>query len=259
MFIFGKRGQVTAFVIIGIVIVVILSLFFVARKTIFLPTTTENLNLELNEIESNIIDCLNQDSGPNAKEIIERIGLQGGYLEPVDYSFISYKASEVSFLCYNIPDDEACMNRLLTIEEMESQISENVKQSLNGCLDFTSFQRFKPYEISTGTLDVKTKIESRAVIIDINYPVTLKSKDNMVSRNKFTESFNYPLGELYEISQDIIDDEATFGFFDTLSYMQLRKGEFKIYLNKLYPHKLYQVKRDDNSYVFQFAVEGEPA
>lgn len=255
---FNKRGQVTAFVILGIVIVVIVALFFVGRQTIFLPTTTTNLNQELNDIEEHILDCLEKDSTPNANEIIKTIGLQGGYLNPGEDTFILYNDSRVSFLCYNIESDERCRNRALTITNMEEQINEAVKNSLEQCLDVEGFEQFKPYGVSAGTLNVKITIEDQSVIVELDYPIVLTANENRVSRNKFSKTFDYSLGDLYEVSQDIVDDETEFGTFDTLSYMALRQGEIRIYEQKPYPNKMFTVKKEDNDYLFRFAIEGEP-
>ena len=258
MNLFGKRGQVTAFVLIGIVIVAILALFFVGRQTIFLPTTTQNLNQELDDIEQHVLECLNEDSVPNANDIIITVGLQGGYLDPVPDSYILFNDSRVSFLCYNIIFDERCRNRILTTADIEARISEAVRTSLNGCLDVESFETFRPYRVSAGTLKVKTTIEDKVVIIDLDYPIALTTNDNRVSRNKFSHTYDYPLGDLYEVSQDIIENENVVGTFDTLTYMLSRQGEFKIYKQTPYPHKLFTLKRDDHEYLFRFAIEGEP-
>jgi len=254
-----KRGQITIFVIIGIVVVALIVLLLAFRKEI-IPTsaTTENLNGIMDDIRDHIAECIEESAeGP-----LERIALQGGYLVVPAGSYRLWNDNTVSFLCYNQEDTERCMNRLLTREKMEEQLSEAVKQELASCIDIQGFSSgiIKTFDVVISQpMKLTTSIMKDQVLFELNYPVTLKSKssDNIVTEKEFSVPVEVPLGELYEVVLDIIDAETSIGRFDTLTYMLAKMSRYTIYLDKPYPDKIYQIKLRDGDYTFQFAVEGE--
>ena len=257
-----KRGQVTLFVIIGIVIFAVIALIFYARSTIFLPTTPENLREELANVQQQVVSCM--DDGDNdaasAKDIIITIGMQGGYLNPGADTYRLYNDTRISYLCYNIPNDDRCYNRLLTKNQMEEQISSAIVDSLSRCVDFNILGRFKPYDIISQPPSASVEIGNEAVLVDLNYPIILQSRksDARVTSQGIRRSYDMPLGKLYDVSQDIIDFETTVGRFDVLTYMLSKQGRIRIYPLKPYPDKIYIIKEENNDYVFQFAVQDEP-
>lgn len=254
-----KRGQTTLFVILGIVIVVLLALFLLARQTIWFPTSQENMEELLNEINDGIIECI-ADLGD---EPIIRIGLQGGYLKPDTDTYRLYNDTTISYLCYDIPDKDQCRNRMLLVSDMETQLDSALKPRIIGCMaDVESYADLKPITIDTPKeLTVNTKINFKDIEVVVNYPITITSKKSStkVQRERFTKRFNYPLGDLYIVSHDVIDAETSSGEFDQLFYMIAKKAEYKIYKYRPYPDKLYSLKRSDNDYIFQFFIEGEPS
>lgn len=256
-----KRGQITVFVILGIVVVALVVLLFAFRKDI-IPTsaTPENLNSIMNDMNDHIEDCLKSSAdGP-----LKRIALQGGYLSVPSGSYRLWNDYTVSYLCYNLPDTESCSNRMLVSSHMEEEISRAVEEELAKCIDLDAFSGglFKTYSLTANQqMQVSTSIARDAVLFELEFPITLKSKstDTVVSRDKFSASVDVPLGELFEVMQDIVDAETSIGRFDTLTYMLSKMSRYTIILNKPYPDKIYQLKLRENDYMFQFAVEGEPS
>ncbi|MDD5331754.1 MAG: hypothetical protein PHE43_02950 [Candidatus Nanoarchaeia archaeon] len=262
-----KRGQVTLFVILGIVIVAVLLFFLVGRETIFMPISSESLNSEMDNIKKIMIECSYDESANSPNELIKTLGMQGGYLETPEESYRLFDDSKVSYLCYDIENKENCMNRMLTIKNMEDQLNENVGDFMDNCLEEVKSQgNLKTYNVLiNGEPKYEFLIRPDEVVLNINWPITLKgkSKDISVSEDKFEIDFNYPLGNLYDVSQDIINGyslspgEATTGYFDSLTYMLSKKGEYKIYVKKPYPDEVYRLVKEGNNYIFQFAVQGE--
>ncbi len=76
-----KKGQVTIFIILGIIILVaVILFFFIKSRFYFGPATQERLQQEFPAIKEHIENCLKQESEP----LIRKIGLQGGFLEPAE-------------------------------------------------------------------------------------------------------------------------------------------------------------------------------
>ena len=130
-----KRGQATTFVILGIFIVALVVLIVYLRNQYFFPATPENLKDKLVAIESHVKDCIKNIGD----EPIRRIGLQGGYLSTPSGTYRLDKDITVSYLCYNIPNKVQCSNRMLTLENMESQLNNAIRDSLKTCVNVKRF------------------------------------------------------------------------------------------------------------------------
>ena len=253
-----KRGQVTTFVILGIIIVALILIFLYARETIILPPTVDDLNLEMDSIRKHINDCtLNVADDP-----IRTMGLQGGYLATPEGTYRNYNDSKVSYLCYSIEDSPTCYNRLLLLNGMEEELKDSIEFGLKNCIDVSNFGRFRNFDVLTNK-DPKVNIEilSNKVLVNIDYPVTLKSKRDslQVNQDKFAVSLDYPLGELYDVAQELLNGETQLGDADILAYMVVNQGKYKLYKQKPYPDKVYIIRKEGNPFTFQFAVQGQPS
>ncbi len=254
-----RRGQVTLFIILGIILVVIVGIILFSRQAnIYTPATQENLQAKLEAIKNHITDCMDEAS----QDPINRIAQQGGYLITIPGSYRLWNDTTISYLCWNQANQRACMNRMLTKEHMQDQLNIAIKQQIETCLDvqgeadlIQSYDLLLPKDF-----DVKTAITKSSVLVTLDYPITLKSKsgDTKVSKEEFTKTINVPLGDLYEVSQEIVNAEAT-GFFDSLTYMLSKYSKYTIYTHKPYPDTLYQIKLREGGYVFQMAIQGESA
>ncbi len=256
----NKRGQVSIFVVLGIVVVILVALVLIGRQTIFLPTTPESLGNIRDDINQHITECITD--GDVTDDPVIQIGLQGGYLNPGIDTYRLFNDTTVSYLCYNMNNTEQCRNRLLLLNTMEEQLNEALKPKLISCIgDVQSYARLKPIIIETPKpLTVSTEINQENIQVHVNYPIIIKSKrnDNQVQQEVFTDVLDYPLGDLYFVAQAVLEQETTTGDFDPLIYMLAKRGEYIIVKQRPYPDELYQIKRNDNDYMFQFFVQGQP-
>ena len=249
-----KKGQITVFVIIGIVIIALIVLLYAFRTKISLPFVQVSLQDEMQQVRGDIQECLeNSASGP-----VERIGLQGGYLSTPPGSYRLFNDTTISYLCYNQVGKSTCTNRLLTLDNMQEQLSSAIEEVLPECLEV---------DVSSGvelrlpdTYKVKTEIQPSKVLVVLDYPITLvnkKSGDELTEKT-FSATVEAPLGDLYNVAMDIVDSEATGGRFDVLTYVLSKMSKYTIYPHKPYPDKIYQIKLREGSYLFQMAIEDEP-
>lgn len=253
-----KRGQITAFVILGIVLVaIILLLLYTQTNILSFQPSPENLNDIMSDVRKDMITCITKVSD----EPIKRIALQGGYLSTAEGTYKLYDDTTISYLCYNMENDARCRNRMLRKAGMEQQLNAAIDFALSTCVDVQKYKKFGDFQISTPTKwEVETTINPESTLVTLNYPITIKSKKSemSLSTETFTKIFNYPLGELYKVSQDIIDFETTYGEFDQLSYMLAYHGQYRIEKLRPYPDKIYKLNKEDINYIFQFAIQGEP-
>ncbi|MDP4012904.1 MAG: hypothetical protein Q8R00_04850 [Candidatus Nanoarchaeia archaeon] len=247
-----KKGQVTMFIIAGIVIVAAVLLVIFLRGRLFVVVTPENLPDQLISIQDHIENCLKEV----APDYIERIGLQGGYLSTPEETFRSTLGIPISYLCYNQDRVPNCYNRMLTLPHMQDELSRAIQEGLQTCLDLRRLER--GFSMDIGALDVDTEIGKDNVLVTANLPITLTKEQATVSEDEFFVNFDYPLGRLYDVSQEIIDIEAVYGEFDQLNYMLAKRGQYIIEKQRPYPDKLYILQHKDSNYIFQFHVQGEP-
>ena len=247
-----RRGQVSGFMILGVVILAIIILLFFLRDQlgIVLPGPLGGKSADLGE---HIRQCI-QETAP---ELIERMGRQGGFLSTPDGTFRLHHDIPVSYLCYNIEGQETCRNRMLTLDAMQTELGDALDKELTTCIDYGAFRK-RGYDLTVGQRDVVVAIGRDATQITVIQPLRLTKGETVINIDEVSESFFYPLGRLYEVSQDIVDSEATLGAFDQLPYMLAHKGQYVIEKKKPYPDVLYIVQSKDHPLVFQFFVQGEP-
>lgn len=240
-----KKGQVTIYIILGIVILGITGLILYARNIGIGISPEDFLKNSMDDVQKELSDCV----GTIGEEAISTIGLQGGTLYPNNY--VMYKNYNVNYLCTNLPNNPRCINRMLLSEDMEKEISKYVKDNIDNCfvLDTTRFS------VEKGNKEVKVTIAENNVLINLKYPITLKKGNIMRKSEEVSKVVNIPLGKLYSTAKDIIESEALYGDFDPLTYMLVHRDVI-IEGDKPYPDKIYIVK-DNNENMFRFAIEGE--
>jgi len=250
-----KRGQVTTFMIVGLVILIIFILLFSIRRTGFGMKSQDYLESSADDIKSKINDCVDRDT----KEILDLLGKQGGYLSPSSY--LLYNGYNVAYLCNNIPDTDQCANAMINTADIENQLSDYIKANLRECMqkDALGAGFLSTYEIIRGDTEVKTTIEENAVIFTIDPKITMKKGDSSLTIQEYSKSVNLPLGLLLDTTYEIVNNEAQYGVFFNNEYMLAKRGAVEIYKDQPYPHKVYVLNARDSDYIFQFAIESEGA
>ena len=190
----NKRGQVTLFVILAIIIVAGIVVFLSFRDNLqikpSIPTTIQ-------PIHNFVQNCLEETS----ENSLIRIGNQGGYFLIFDEPSIE---GRIPYYVYE------GQNLVPTKNKVEAQISGFVKQELSYCiLNFKDFQI--QYDISHNLKEVQTDINGRT-FVEIDYPISIKKGDSVVYLNEFQSVLPLDIGkELFisnEIAKNILSEEG---------------------------------------------------
>ncbi len=245
-----KRAQVTVFVILGIVLLIILGLILYLRNIGIGVDTNVFIENQKEAIQDHVESCIEQEATP----ILNVIALQGGTLVPTKSRL--YNGYQINYLCYNQINTELCINRVLTLKSMEDEISRQLKTNIQSCLDIKQFETSNT-KISTGNLDVSLTIGEKNILFVVDYPITILKDNTRDSITRFTKTINNPLGLLFNTAVTIIESESSFGDFDQLPYMIIYKNVI-IEKDRPFPDKVYKIKTINDPYTFQFAIEGEP-
>jgi len=259
-----KRGQVSVFAIIGIIIIVLIVLFLFIRTRVYIgPASIQDLEAELIPIQEQIEECTLENVEPKLREL----GENGGYLDPAPGTYRLYSGNTISYLCYNIQDKPYCRPRVLRLSDMEEQLELALRRDLDSCINVQGFRKVG-LDLQSGELDIDVEIGDDVTSVNINLPVKITKGDNIAELSEFSVTIDVPLGRLYETMRDVINAEATNGDFETVLY-SVAKTELtnKLYyveiVDKPYPDKLYmstikEFPNQEGTYIFQFFIEGEP-
>jgi len=179
---FGKRGQITIFIIIAIVVVALVVLIFLLRGNLGLGTN--KIPKDVAPIKNYIDNCL-EESGEKTLIVL---GKKGGYRYPL---FVSY--SGATYYLYN------GVNYFPTKEVLESEIEDYFKVNFHACLDY--FSSFKEYEIEYDNINPEFSMLEESVLFDVDFPVSIKkinSKDTY-TLNNFRVEIPIRLNIMYEL------------------------------------------------------------
>ncbi|MDP3728186.1 MAG: hypothetical protein Q8R18_01900 [bacterium] len=246
-----KRGQATLFIILGIVLVVLVILYFIGVQQNIIPPLLSGGSSasQMAAVDQHVRECMVEIGG----QYVTQIAAQGGYLAPASDTYRLYNDTQVSYLCWN-QVGLFCTNRLLTVSHMEEELTDVIDDALGTCINVydasDDIEAAEDWELSVD-------IQRDSVDLLLYYPVSIDDGDNVISEDEFSESLDVPLGELYEVSQDIVNDHAVVGDFEQLIYMLSKLSRYTIYKYKPYPDVLYQVKLREDTFVFQFAIQGK--
>lgn len=180
-----KRGQVTIFVILALVIVVLGTGYF-----LFLNSPKSSVKVNSNPVSTFVQDCLQKAS---EKSIIN-VGLGGGY-------FYSSPVSTPDGIAYYWNNGT---NNMPTIQTIQSEISKGVSKELLSCIKNMSFPN---YEISKGDLNVTTTIHENKVLISADYPIQVKKENTTSTLRDFNWEVPVRLGFIYNLVQNFTLEE----------------------------------------------------
>jgi len=200
-----KRGQVTVFVIVGILVILAFLLFFylIEKTTIFTPDVV--IPQEVAPVKRYVESCV-QDIG---EKTVIKLGMQSGYVEiPEEIAmnpgaYISVGGPiKLPYWYLNGIDTSP------TLANMQSQISDYVSKNLKSCLrNFSDFDEFIIEE--KGEIKTKTVIAEEEVVITIDYPLVIKNKmgDKITTLSKYAASVPVRLKKIYRLAKEIMKSE----------------------------------------------------
>jgi hypothetical protein len=213
-FINSKKGQITIFVILGVIIVGAAALIYVLYPQI------KSAFLGISDPQSYIQSCV-QDK---IKNIISNLSMQGGSMAPLNYypyyNEHSNKLYSVEYLCYINQYYLPCvMQQPLLQQHIENEIETNIQVTADSC--FSSLQKNyqnKGYTVNFVKGDTLVDILPGRVVVTFNNQLTL-TKDTTQRYEKFQALVDNNLYDFISITSSILNWEGTYGDAPTQTYM----------------------------------------
>ncbi len=171
-----KRGQITVFIILSLLIVAIVALIF-----LFIKPPKETPGVYTASIYNFVDECIQE----TAEDAIYEIGQNGGYYFPANIS----TPTGIAYYYEN------GRNLIPKKERVEEQISLYIKENLFFCTK--NFVQFTNYNISQREINVETTISNDKVILEINYPIIISQGEESAIIEDFEKEINVRIGLIY--------------------------------------------------------------
>jgi len=224
----NKRGQVTIFIIIAILIIAFVAIYFT-----FLNNQKEKLDtVDADSVYNFVQSCFEYTS----EEVVYYTGLGGGYYYPI--SDLTIGAGTPAYLVEG-------KNYMPSKEQIEEEISSYISRRLPFCV--RNFENFPEYSISDREINVSTYIRNNSIDITMDYPIYVSKGEATEEIRDFNTEVSVRLGLIYNLVKDAINSETEDGIY--LSGIWKGLEENNLYLDMFdYDNKtIVFVWRDEQS------------
>ena len=215
----SKRGQMTIWIIIAMVLVLAIVLFFLLRGEI-----TPKVGEKIEENPKNYIaSCVKK----NVEEAVEIMLPQGGFISPEHTK--RYKNINVSYLCYNSGSYLPCVNEHpMLLNEIRNEIKNYIEPRIEQCFqDYKQEMIARNIDIGMMNMEMIIELGPERIFVEINRRITIGQKDNNYAVNDFDAEVINPAYDLARVAMEIASQEAEFCYFEYAGYMVLYP-KFKI-------------------------------
>lgn len=239
----NHRGQVTIFILIGVVIVVMGILIY-----LFYPQIKTTLGFEADNPSAFIQECLEEEIANN----LELLSLQGGSLEPGHY--ILYDNEKVEYLCYTGEYYKTCVvQQPMLKSHIESEIKQGIKERATECFDNLKKNYIrKNYGAELKEGEINIELLPKRVIARFNHSLVL-TKDATETYDSFDVIVHNNIYELVSVANSILKWETSYGDAETTTYMNYYH-ELKVEKKKQSDGSTVYILTDrNNQNKFQFA------
>lgn len=249
-----KRGQVTIFIIIAILVVAMVVLFFMFRGKVGekAPTIPEAIN------PNSFLKTCMEDI---VEETAEILSMQGGYMEnplSINFQFKNERPWDISYLCYTSQVFTPCnVIQPLLINHIESEIKKEISGEMSLCFnDLAESYRDKGYTVTQKYTDFETDlVEDKLVVELLDSALTTTKADQTTRQQKFKMEFPTKLHGTLLVANEIISQQATYCSFSELGYMAIHPY-YNILPPQFAPNStwIYTVTHETTNEKFRFAI-----
>ncbi len=222
---FLKKGQVTLFIVLGIVILFAIGIFFYFRTALFeaeLALQQDTAEGEAVVVQKFVSACLEDV----ATDALVLLGQQGGYIDlersdvhnkhfvitddPTAGDAVQFHGIEVPYWWYEDSNYDCSRCSITTknvpsIESMEEQVATEVAEHLPSCLGaFASLEEQGFTVTPTTAPTVETIVTAASVFIQLQYPLSISKEGSMTQLQKWYVEIPVPLQDIYSAATEVL-------------------------------------------------------
>jgi len=188
-----KKAQfLTAFIILGILILAVFLYFLAMRKeSINIPASSTT---GASAVQIYVENCL----GAVSNFAVYKIGKQGGYMEtPADSYRDKFLDVAYAFDSYNT---------FVALPKMQSDIQDFINNNLKNCTaGFLEFKS-KGLDIQEGDVASAVHINAKSIMVVAEYPLQVRSGDTKFSIEKFSADVPVAIGTIHSEIDSFVSD-----------------------------------------------------
>ena len=197
----NKLGQVTIYIIIGILVFVSIILVFVFQNELGITTrvnTDPHIFIER---------CAQEAINPMLNSILSTGGIY--YTGTNKNEFLNVNGTSFSLLCITNKTETSCVNtHPMLITEIENLMTSSLKSKVDSC--FSQYKnKFPNLQITSGALDFSLKLQKGFVFVKIKKPLTLDNGEASTYFEDFDFNINSNLFDFLVLANNIINTEAS--------------------------------------------------
>ena len=241
-----KRGQVTVFIIVGILILAVVIGGVILRSSISKKSTGNQLEQIRNPLAAPVYNYIQSCIYQTGKDAAIYVGGHGGYYELPIIADLKF------YLPYYFYEEQNKMPSKVTVEE---ELSKYIINELPFCLkNFESFEELG-YEISYREIEAITTIQADKVIFNVDFLVTIKKENKETMLKLFYAEIPIRIGEVHELIADFMkiqEDNATnvcVSCLNNLAFENNLKAEMYFVRENDYLFKLIDLESEE---VFEY-------
>lgn len=245
----NKKGQVTIFVILGLIIVGVAALIY------FLYPQIKSTFLQTTDPQGFIQTCMED----KIKETITTLSLQGGSINPPNY-FSYYnedlkKLSHVEYLCYTNKYYLPCVVQESLLQgHMANEIKTAINQTAISCFnDLKKSYEGRGYSANLVKGDTIVDILPQRVVVTFNNQFTI-TKGGSQRYEKFSVLVNNNLYQLSAVANSILNWEVHYGDAPVQAYMSYYHNLIVEKKQQSDGTKVYVITDLNENNLFQFAT-----
>ena len=240
----NKKGQITIFIIIGILMLLIAGVVFYLISirgevsTAEIEEAVEEAPEEIKAIHSYITSCIDKVS----LEGINKIGQHGGYIDmrdqeiserqfkinpsdPTESDAVLLTSDESTHVAYwwQMKTSNECVDCFLTdenrpsIDFIEIQLERYIKKELERCIDDFRMFREQGYSINkTADTTVNVKIAREDISIFVTYPISAAVSDRTTDLERFFVRIPLTFQEFYDLADEITVAQVKQNFLEDI-------------------------------------------
>jgi len=224
----NKKGQITIFIIIGIILLLSISvgIYFYGKRVTAPIKSVVAVPEDVQQIYDYVATCANQIG----KDGLILQGTQGGYINIppiIDKNPNSFVAADPANIAKTPLWYYEGEERTPSLEFMQRELALYVKQNLPACVG--GFESFKKQFIITPKSDILPVITytEEEVIIEIKWQLDVNVQGRLTQLNQFVVSFPLKYKAMYELAKQTMETENKEGWFENLT-IDLMSADSKI-------------------------------
>ncbi len=204
----SRKGQVTIFIILGILLLLALLLVVLMKKEIVTFKPEDILPTEKGKIEKYITACI-EEAG---NEALFKLGLQGGYIE-LPREIAANKNLHLQISPMNMVPYWAYGQTLSipSLDEIKIRIDNYLEENVRNCLFENEAFQEQYTLIEKSEIKADTEIVQNKVLFNIHWDVEIKNKAGDVITEIINHAAESPikLKQVYEVARTIVEKEMS--------------------------------------------------